>query len=156
MVIAEKSLVIEDVMRLLDDKSIKYNELIVEDEKIVQINLVRERKDSDKQFISEINITIQDKPKHLFIYCNNVFKIENDSFITSILQELAEVNLKRIIYGNMGFDDSDKSIIYTNGVSLAGRKEIIAEELLDYIFYAGFICEKINLHLDEKEKSMNL
>ncbi|GGH55364.1 hypothetical protein GCM10008014_24910 [Paenibacillus silvae] len=152
--ITKNSLSLSDVMELLNNTPIEYSEVTVQDEKVIQVNLVRQRDENDDAYIVEVNLVIQERPQHLFIYCHNIYDIKHEDSVSNVLRELSIVNLKRVIYGNMGFDDSDNSITYTNSVSLAGRESLTVEEIMDYIFYAGFICDKISLHLTRFEEDL--
>lgn len=151
--IAEQMYQIESLKKQLDEIEVKYSEVSREDEQIIQINILRKR-ESNESYALELNITIEKKPDHLFFYIQDVYEVENIDILTKILREVSILNLDRVIYGNMGYDPSDNTITYTNAVSLSGQNSISNDQLLDYIFYASFICDKVNEHLTTFEKSL--
>ncbi|CAM3870200.1 hypothetical protein [Mesobacillus thioparans] len=126
---------IEDILK---NTNIKYRKLESDDTYAIELVFI----ENDGKNKVEILMYLSEKPDRLSIVVTNAIgRIKGNE--QQILNILNEINVDKILYGNLAISYEMDCVVYSNSVSLQGRDNIEEEELLDYILYTNFISLKV-------------
>ncbi|HFF3740103.1 hypothetical protein OCE54_09150 [Bacillus cereus] len=141
MISKTKKLDIQYLENMCNELELKYS-ILKDSDKETGIRLDFLTKEGDEL---KIYLNMDVKSSKFYLLIGDILRLEKvNKKKEELLEELMIMNAQEIIYGNLGYLQEMKEVIYTHTVSLEERNEFGKEEFFDYIAYAMFLRKTLH------------